>query len=93
MELVFNRQKLASERRKPHNEGLHYLCSLLGIIRMVTSKKVSSISRFEKYVEIIVGNAKGRSFVSDMGAHRRFLLQRVLNRGCNNMEWIKPAYH
>ena len=53
---------------------------------MVTSEKVSSISPFERYVEIVVGNAKGRSLVSDMGAHRRLLLQRILNRGCNNME-------
>jgi hypothetical protein len=72
--LVFNRQKVTSERRKPHSEELHYACSLLGIIRVVTSEKVSSISRFEKCVEIVVGNAKGRCIVSDMGADRRLLL-------------------
>ena len=89
---MFNREKVAPERRKPHHEGLHYLCSLLRTVRMVTSEKFSSISHFEKCVEIIVENAKGRSFVSDMGAQRCLLLQRVLNRGCNNTEWIKTAY-
>jgi hypothetical protein len=84
---------VASEERKPHNEELYYLCSLLGIIRVVTSEKVSSISRFEKYVEIVVENTKRRCFVSEMGVDRRLLLQSVLNNSCNNMEWIRPAHH
>jgi len=91
--LMLNRQKVASERRKLHNERFHYLCSLLGTIRVVTSEKVSSISRLEKYVNIFVGNSKGKCFVSDMDADRRLLLQRILNMWCINMEWIKPAHH
>jgi hypothetical protein len=87
--LMLDRQNVATERRKPHNEGLHYLCFLLDAIRVVTSE-VSSISRFEKYVEIAVRYAKGRCFVSDMGADRRLLLQSVLNKTFNNIEWINP---
>jgi hypothetical protein len=91
--LVFDIQNVASERRKPHNERLHYLCSLLGIIRGVTSEKFSRISRFEQYVEIIVTYARIRCFVSDMGADRMLLLQSVLNKMCDNTEWIKAAHH
>jgi hypothetical protein len=74
--LVFDRQNVASERRTPHNGGLYYLCFLLDAIRVVTSEKVSSISRFEECVEIVVGYAKGRCFASDMGADRSLLCTR-----------------